>query len=414
MTNDIEFKPPENVLTQDEQDRETLIANAVENLMHGANKDARTYAFRLKLKELMIEANSLVLAKKFTYSKHRQKLICLNDITHNCSKILDKRAQSSSFNCIKCSSKDYKQKMADQLLMANYIQDKKFLTVDEFISRTTTDGRRNAAKKHYEAFISKNLNPITPYLGAERHVWFVCPNNHLHSIRPSNVTSKNYGCALCRQVNENYEAITAEYLKIPKKLTAEEAIKMATNKNVAERLYYSMLALNIHPISPIWDATKMVHYKCLKCSLQHCIVPSTADTSNVACPSCAETGFDSSKPAFLYILKNETNNDIKIGITKHLEQRLKEHKANGLADFELVKSVHHSNGALIADLEKSILTKFDKLKLPTKYENYNQTAHNKRHGKDTIAYHTEVVSGECFEQILKILYNFKLNTQNSI
>jgi hypothetical protein len=68
------------------------------------------------------------------------------------------------------------------------------------------------------------------------------------------------------------------------------------------------------------------------------------------CPSCANHGFDSSKQAWVYILKFDTF--IKFGITNTINSRLRTHKrANG--DFELAYS-YLCDGKEAIQWEKSI------------------------------------------------------------
>lgn len=63
------------------------------------------------------------------------------------------------------------------------------------------------------------------------------------------------------------------------------------------------------------------------------------------CPKCAKHGFNTSKPAWTYII--ETNNYIKYGITNNLNQRLKAHKRNGDV---VIHHTHHFNSGQDAKL----------------------------------------------------------------
>ena len=51
------------------------------------------------------------------------------------------------------------------------------------------------------------------------------------------------------------------------------------------------------------------------------------------CPICAETGFNSDKPACFYLMKR--SNEQQLGITNVLEDRIRTHKAGGWIKIEV-------------------------------------------------------------------------------
>lgn len=72
------------------------------------------------------------------------------------------------------------------------------------------------------------------------------------------------------------------------------------------------------------------------------------------CPSCAYSGFEPSKAAWVYILY--FNSFIKYGITNNLPRRLKEHRKNG--KYILVFSKKYEDGSIAQNWERDIKNVF--------------------------------------------------------
>ena len=75
-------------------------------------------------------------------------------------------------------------------------------------------------------------------------------------------------------------------------------------------------------------------------------------TSGHGCPSCAATGFDPNKKAWLYFAEHEALGLMQIGITNQLEQRLATHSKSG---WELIEFRGPMNGGVTQEWETSIL-----------------------------------------------------------
>lgn len=73
--------------------------------------------------------------------------------------------------------------------------------------------------------------------------------------------------------------------------------------------------------------------------------------SGKGCPHCSKYGFDSNKPAWIYLISFE--NFFKYGITNNLQQRLWTHKhKNG--GFKLIHSVYYEDDKIASEWEKSV------------------------------------------------------------
>lgn len=75
------------------------------------------------------------------------------------------------------------------------------------------------------------------------------------------------------------------------------------------------------------------------------------------CPSCAVTGFDPNKKAYVYLLRNNSIEVMQIGISGALRKRLQAHARNG---FEIVDIRGPMNGVLAFEIERDIIEYLDK------------------------------------------------------
>jgi hypothetical protein len=76
-------------------------------------------------------------------------------------------------------------------------------------------------------------------------------------------------------------------------------------------------------------------------------------TNGIGCPSCAESGFNPSKPGWLYLVESVERDMLQIGITNDLKRRLKEH-ARGHFDT-VIAVTPYKIGQLAKDWESKIL-----------------------------------------------------------
>lgn len=85
-----------------------------------------------------------------------------------------------------------------------------------------------------------------------------------------------------------------------------------------------------------------------------------------ACPSCAKTGYDSSKPGWLYILKSE--NTTKVGITNvNVRSRQRDVSNTSGQEFTVIKSWKFSDGSVPENTETLLLKILRKrYKIPNK------------------------------------------------
>ena len=81
-------------------------------------------------------------------------------------------------------------------------------------------------------------------------------------------------------------------------------------------------------------------------------VGNRTSTNKRGCPVCAETGFNPGEPAWLYLARHPEWLLQQIGITNHIEGRLKTHASNG---WEILDVRGPMDGFLTQKWEASIL-----------------------------------------------------------
>jgi len=81
------------------------------------------------------------------------------------------------------------------------------------------------------------------------------------------------------------------------------------------------------------------------------------------CPLCSKNGFNIKKPGYLYCLKSNEYDLVKIGITNDLRRRCVELKRITPFKFEILSSVYNKSGAVILALENSFHRSFESANL---------------------------------------------------
>jgi hypothetical protein len=133
--------------------------------------------------------------------------------------------------------------------------------------------------------ISRNLQPYEPYTTANTPWRCKCLKCGV-DVKPSYASIKSgQGCASCAG----------------NQISSEEAIKVMNNAGLA-------------PLEPYKHGQYKWPCKCLKCGELVTPTYSSVQQGQGGCIYCAEKGFDPKKPSYLYILKNDKLNAIKVGI----------------------------------------------------------------------------------------------------
>ena len=81
--------------------------------------------------------------------------------------------------------------------------------------------------------------------------------------------------------------------------------------------------------------------------------------SGSGCPRCAKTGYDPSKTGYLYAMRSECGQYVKVGISNDPKRRHKELERRTPFKFNLVERIS-GDGAKIAELEKHFHSKYER------------------------------------------------------
>lgn len=89
------------------------------------------------------------------------------------------------------------------------------------------------------------------------------------------------------------------------------------------------------------------------------------------CPSCADYGFDRTRPASLYVLRSDCGNYMKIGITHNPKQRYAKLKRDTPFQFECIELIE-GQGDQIANLEKQLLAEYQQAEFTETFDGYTE------------------------------------------
>jgi hypothetical protein len=181
----------------------------------------------------------------------------------------------------------------------------------------------------------RQIQLIGEYLGHQKKTLFkhlVCGNEWLTT---SNIILSGKGCPNC-----HWQAIT----------------KDKVNDRISHR--------EIEMIGEYTTTHEKSLFRHLVCGNEWLALPSNI-LRGVGCPSCADFGFNPSKPGTLYVFKRDDY--IKYGITNNLNRRLSEHKRHG--ELKVVFTKSDNDGNIILRTEQKIKNTFggnfvDKTKCP--------------------------------------------------
>ena len=98
---------------------------------------------------------------------------------------------------------------------------------------------------------------------------------------------------------------------------------------------------------------KSVLWRCPKCTHEwSTTVASRTSGNRTGCPVCADSGFNSTLPAWVYLVRSEDGVAVKFGITNNLATRLLVHRRQGFT--ELVEAIFFEKGAEAQLVERAI------------------------------------------------------------
>lgn len=201
--------------------------------------------------------------------------------------------------------------------------------------------KKKTHEQYENELIDKNIEFIVleKYVNAKTPIIHMCSNGHNWRVTPDNIL-KGRGCPDC---SGNKKHTDSSYL----------------SKLLERRIY------NYIPVESIINSSTPILHKCLSCNNTWKVRPYDI-MQGKGCPSCAKTGFDSSKEAILYFVSFYVDSIkyYKLGITN----RSTEHRfgafwkrLNMRTEWDILFSI----GRDALNLETELLRKFDTYKVNT-------------------------------------------------
>lgn len=197
--------------------------------------------------------------------------------------------------------------------------EKRAMTADDFVERATNvhDGKYDYSKVRYVDRLTK--------------VIVICPDHGLFEQIPLN-HMYGHGCPNC-----------SNNKKSSNELFIEQAKQLHGNK-----YDYSMVKYK--------NANAKIKIRCVEHGVfnqqpyQHLI--------GQGCPGCANTGFDSTKEGYVYLLRSECGRYAKIGISHKPKQRHVKLTRVTPFPFHVIECIKGA-GSTCADVEREILNSFE-------------------------------------------------------
>ena len=164
-----------------------------------------------------------------------------------------------------------------------------------------------------EAF---DWNPQEYSRGSEYNATWKCKYGHTWEALVINRVKLNQGCAVCAN----------------KKIIVGFNDLLTTNPLVASE------AIGWDPRQIVAGSERRKEWRCINNHTWFASPKSrtrTGTRTGSGCPTCANSGFDPSLPAYLYFLEQEEWEMFQIGITNDFKRRLVEHSRNGWREREV-------------------------------------------------------------------------------
>ena len=193
------------------------------------------------------------------------------------------------------------------------------------LPKTTEEFIGKAVKVHNNQYDYSNVQ----YKNTDTKVIIIC-KEHGEFMQTPHSHLDGTACPKCADTRKT----TKEFIKI--------ANEVHNGKYTYEKTNYINTATKVTITCPIhgdWEQTPNAH-----------------TIKKQGCPSCAESGFDKSKPAILYYLKINGGQAYKIGITnRSVNERFNN---SDLQLIEIIKTWYYKIGSDAYDKEQEILKKY--------------------------------------------------------
>lgn len=161
--------------------------------------------------------------------------------------------------------------------------------------------------------------------------WSSCVNNLVNGLQ---------GCPKCSRISGG----------ISRRVCEDDVISKINNRN------------GIAFVGWVSCYTGNMSYAIVKCKVDGYIWSAKVSKlthKGTGCPMCARTGFNKGKTGYLYALRSECGQHVKVGISNDPKRRHKELQKRTPFKFNLIEKVS-GDGVKISELEKHFHTKYER------------------------------------------------------
>jgi hypothetical protein len=173
-------------------------------------------------------------------------------------------------------------------------------------------------------------SPLGVAPSSHQKLKWLCPVGHIYITSPAKKTNSLASCPFCsgQKLLSGFNDLKTRFPKIAKE------------------------AYGWDPSKVQWGAGVKLTWRCKK---NHIYKTSSNSRTNkkTGCPSCATSGFNPRKEAWIYLLRHPKWKMNQIGITNVPKQRLSSHRRSGWVEIEKTGPLL---GSKAREIEKSILT----------------------------------------------------------
>lgn len=167
-------------------------------------------------------------------------------------------------------------------------------------------------------------------------------DGHVWDAYVNNLANKKRGCIKCRGRN------SSSNLRTDGDIVSKEIKKISNGK-------FSFIRF----VGEYVNCYSRAECMCNCCMYSWVSSVTHLKSSRSGCPRCAKYGYQLDKKGYLYALRSECGNHIKIGITNKPNRRHKELEIATPFKFNLVEQIS-GDGAKIAELEKYFHSKYER------------------------------------------------------
>jgi hypothetical protein len=156
-------------------------------------------------------------------------------------------------------------------------------------------------------------DPSTLTAGSKKKRGWLCDRGHKYKAQVVNKTNLNSGCPICANVQ----------------------VQVGYNDLLTTHPELSKEAEGWDPSQVVYGSRTKKKWKCQNGHSWIAAISNRTGSQQQGCPSCAATGYDPNKIAWLYFIEHQDWEMFQVGITNNPDRRLGQHKKLGWEVLEL-------------------------------------------------------------------------------